>query len=77
VPEHRALVARFLHFYPQYDLADLRGSGRLSYGEFMFLVGGMFDVESPEHTEPPLDRVNRLMRENAQKRGVGKKWPST
>jgi len=72
VPEHRALVARFLHFYPQYELADLRGGGRLTYGEFMFLVAGMFDVEQPEATEPPAETISRKLRELAERRAQRK-----
>jgi hypothetical protein len=65
------LVAKFLHFYPQYKLADLRAGGGLTYGEFMFLVGGMFDVEDPEVTEHPRDRIRRKTMELA-KRALGK-----
>lgn len=54
-------MARFLHFYPQYSLDDLR-NGRLQYDEFMFLVGGMFDVEEPERTESQETKVSREVR---------------
>jgi len=67
VPEHRGLVARFLHFYPQYELADLRTGGRLNYGEFMFLVAGMFDIEQPEATETTQERTKRKLHEMAMK----------
>lgn len=60
-------MARFLHYFPQYELEDLRLGGRLTYGQFMFLVGGMFDVEEPSRTEPPQDRITRKMRELAEK----------
>ncbi len=45
------MVARFLHFYPQYSLADIRGPG-LSLAEFAYLYGGMVDILNPEATEP-------------------------
>lgn len=68
MPDHRALVARFLNFYPQYTLADLRTGGRLTYGEFMFLVGGMFDTVDPHGpTEPRGDKIQRAVRELAEK----------
>lgn len=35
--------------------------------EFMYLVGGMMDVTSPETTEAAEDRVNRAVREMALK----------
>lgn len=43
------MVARFLHFYPQYSLADLRGPG-LTLAEFAYLFGGMVDVMNPDAT---------------------------
>ncbi len=43
------MVARFLHFYPQYRLADLCGPG-LSMAEFGYLYGGMVDVVNPDAT---------------------------
>lgn len=43
------MTARFLHFYPQYSLADLCGPG-LSMEEFAYLYGGMVDVLNPDAT---------------------------
>lgn len=52
-------MAQFLHFYPQYQLADLRS---MPVGTFAFLLGGMFDVMDPESTEPLEDTVERATR---------------
>ena len=60
----RALVAKFLTFYPQYKLADLR---EMPAEEFLYLIGGMLDIEAPEATESTEERVNRVLRERASK----------
>lgn len=59
------MVARFLHYYPQYSLSDLR-DGTLGYGEFIYLLGGMFDVEDPTVTESVQDKIARRTRELAR-----------
>lgn len=50
------MVARFLNFFPQYSLADLRGPG-LSLAEFAYLYGGMVDVLNPEATQSFQEKV--------------------
>lgn len=58
------MVARFLNWYPQYRLEDLR---RMPPGEFLYLLSGMLDVVAPHATEPATERVSRLMREAHEK----------
>lgn len=57
------MIARFLHFFPQYTLADLGPAGRLSLGEFRLLYAGMIDLENPEAAEPREETVARKVRE--------------
>lgn len=56
----RALVARFMHFYPQYRLADLRA---MEPAEFQYLMAGMLDMLVPAATESREEAVNRQVRE--------------
>ena len=57
-------MARFLNFYSQYRLEDLR---RMPPGEFMYLLGGMMDIVNPRATEPPSEKIARLAREAHEK----------
>ncbi len=59
------MVARFLHHFPQYTLADL-ADGTLSMGAFFYLWGGLLDCEAPEATEPTEETVARKTREIAR-----------
>ncbi len=65
------MVARFLHYFPQYTLVELK-SGALSPPDFFYLYGGLLDVEQPEATEPALDRINRLTRQAHAKATAGR-----
>jgi len=38
----------------------------------MFLVAGMFDVEQPEATESPAEKISRKIREMAERRAQRK-----
>ncbi len=58
------MVARFLHYFPQYSLRSLT-DGALSVGEFFYLWGGLLDCEVPEVTEPVEDTVARRTRQVA------------
>lgn len=61
--EHaRALIARFLHYFPQYTLRDLQ-DGTLSLGEFRMLLAGMTDNTNPEVTMPLEELVSQRVRE--------------
>ena len=60
------MVARFLHYYPQYELRDLT-DGKVSMGEFNYLMGGMLDVVNPDATETAAERVARATREAHEK----------
>lgn len=62
------MVARFLNWYPQYRLEDLR---TMPPGEFMYLLAGMMDVVAPATTEPAQEKMSRLARE-AHERAVVK-----
>lgn len=42
------MVARFLHFFPQYSLDDLR---TMPVADYLFLLSGMLDVVSPQLSE--------------------------
>lgn len=53
------MIARFLHYFPQYTLAELE-SGALAPSDFLYLYGGLLDVEQPEVTEPTRDKLARL-----------------
>lgn len=55
------MLARFLHYFPQYTLADLRGG--LGFEDFAFLYGGMMDIEHPEAMESFEERMARKTRE--------------
>ena len=57
-------MARFLGFYGQYTLDDLR---RMPPQEYLFLLCGMLDVTEPALTEPFEDRVARATRAAAAK----------
>ena len=52
-------MARFLNFYPQYTLEDLRA---LPARDFLYLVGGMLDAQAPEATASSEEKVARAMR---------------
>jgi hypothetical protein len=58
-------VARFLNFYPRYDLDDL---ALMPVEKFVYLVGGMYDVLSPELTESREEQINRALRERAKEK---------
>lgn len=62
------MVARFLNWYPQYRLEDLR---HMPPGEFLYLLAGMLDVVAPAATEPASEKIARLSRE-AHERAVAK-----
>lgn len=55
-------MARFLHYYPQYTLDDLR-EGRVSGPDFIMLYAGMVDNENPQETEPVPAARRRLVEE--------------
>lgn len=57
----REAIASFLHYYPQYTLADLR-DGTLSLAEFRFLYAGMLDATHPEATESLEDQIARKVK---------------
>ena len=65
------MIAKFLNFYPQYKLSDLR-DGTLSIAEFRLLYAGMIDIEAPDVTEPLEEQASRLTRE-AHQRAASKK----
>lgn len=56
------MVARFLHYFPQYTLRDLT-DGTLSVEEFRLLYAGMTDNLNPEQTEPVAEAMGRRTRE--------------
>jgi hypothetical protein len=58
------VVARFLNFFPQYKLHELRA---MPADEFLYLVGGMMDVQSPEANESSEERVARAVREQHER----------
>ena len=58
------MVARFLHFFPQYTLADLR---RMPVQDFHFLMAGLLDVASPQVTEPFEEKAARAVRAQAER----------
>ena len=68
----RGLVAQFLHHFPQYRLSDVT-DGTLSMPEFVYLVGGMLDIENPQATETGKERVDRAVREAHDKASDGQK----
>lgn len=63
-------MARFLHYYPQYTLDDLK-RGYPSGPDFLMLYAGMVDNENPEQTEPALMARRRLV-EGANRRAMEK-----
>ena len=52
-------MARFLNFYPQYRLSDLR---TMSLNEFYFLVAGMLDLSNPDETDPVEEVVQKRLK---------------
>jgi hypothetical protein len=58
------LIARFLNYFPQYRLSDLR---EMPFEQFMYLAGGMFDNIDPDRTTPFEDKVTRAARELAMR----------
>lgn len=54
------MLARFLNFYPQYKLSDLR---EMPVSDFYFLLTGMMDIQAPDLTDPIEELVQKRMRE--------------
>lgn len=70
----RAIIARFLNYFPQYTLDDIR-TGRLSAAEFAYLNTGMLDCEFPGETEPVAVAIRRKVEEaHANAKGKRGGW---